>query len=233
MIRSRRESADLDPNEGLRLAGELCRDYWRPVYSYLRAAGYDREDAEDLTQGFFVSAIQSDLFEKADPDKGRLRNYLIGALKHFVGSERRKANAMKRGGGVQIIPLDTLSEEHSRGFLIEPASDEISPDQAFDRRWAECLLETSLSGLRQEYEAAGKVRQFEALRPFLDGGGEMATADSILGVGEGALRVLVHRFRKRFRERIKAEIRQTLSFEADLAEELNRLLASMARQKKM
>lgn len=231
LIRAHRESAKLSPEEWKHVADDLCRTYWKPAYSFLRASGHDHQDAEDLTQGFFATSIHSSFFEKADPEKGRLRNYLLKALRHFAENERRKAAAIKRGGGLHFVPLDAPADGQEAGASTESASNTLSPDLAFDRKWAECLLESTLAGMRLEYESAGKSGQFEILRPFLDGGGDSLSAAAALQLAEGAFRVLVHRFRKRYRERIQAEIRQTLTSEADVAEELNHLLTIMGGQK--
>jgi DNA-directed RNA polymerase specialized sigma24 family protein len=231
LILARSKSEARDETEDRRLVGDLCRDYWKPVYSYLRAAGTGREDAEDLTQGFFAAALESDLFEDADPGRGRMRSYLLGALKHYVGSERRRQGAQKRGGLVRFVPLDTGEEERSRRLRLEPAAPELPPDLAFDRRWAECLLEATLVRIKSEFAAAGKIRHYEVLRPFLDGGGDPAGAARELGIGEGALRVMLHRFRKRYRERVRAEIRQTLAPGEEVADEFAHLLAALGGEK--
>lgn len=231
-----RKNAPLESSEGgessLReLAQELCRDYWRPVYSYIRVDGYGREDAEDLTQGFFAAALESDLFEKADPAVGKLRSYLLGALKHYLSRERRRVGAQKRGGHFLMVSLDTIGEENSRGFAIVPASPEMPPDRAFDRRWAECLLVSALDQLRGEFAESGKLPVYEALRPFLDGGGDLDELAGRLGVSEGAARVALHRARKRYRELIRSVIQASLSPGQDVSVELSYLIAVLRGEK--
>ncbi len=233
--RDRKNASQESPDRGdqsLReLAQELCRDYWRPVYSYLRVDGYGREDAEDLTQGFFAAALESDLFEKADPAVGKLRSYLLGALKHYLSRERRRVGAQKRGGHVFMVSLDTIGEENSRGFAIVPSSPEMPPDRAFDRRWAECLLVNALDQLRGEFAESGKLPAYEALRPFLDGGGDLDELAERLGLSEGAARVALHRARKRYRELIRSVIQESLSPGQDVAVELNYLIAVLRGEK--
>lgn len=224
---ARRSAPERDEEADRSLVADLCLDYWKPVYSYLRADGFTREDAEDLTQGFFAAALESDLFEKVDRERGTLRSYLLGALKNFVQSQGRKNRAQKRGGRVQFVPIDTLGEERTRSFRVTPAAPELSPDLAFDRRWAECLLESTLAGMREEYAKAGKERHYEVMRPFLDGGGDAVRAAAELEISEGALRVLLHRFRKRYRDRIKREIRNTIAPGLDEAAEFAHLREAM------
>lgn len=231
LIMARRASPERDPDADSRLASELCLDYWKPVYSYLRADGLSREDAEDLTQGFFIAALKSDLFDRVDRERGTLRSYLLGALKHYVRSERRKDHAQKRGGLFRFVPLDTVGEERTRSFRVSASASELSPDLAFDRRWAECLLESTLSELRAEYASAGKERHYEVLRPFLDGGGDSERAARELEISEAALRVLLHRFRKRYRDRIKIAIRGTIAPGMDESEEFAHLLEALGGKK--
>lgn len=231
LIMARRAAPDRDVRSDHNLAAELCLEYWKPIFSYLRADGFTREDAEDLTQGFFVAALESDLFEKVDRELGSLRSYLLGALKNFVQGQGRKNRAQKRGGRFHFVPIDTLGEERTRRFRVTLTAPDLSPDLAFDRRWAECLLESTLAGMREEYAAAGKERHYEVLRPLLDGGGDSSQAAVELGISEGAMRVLLHRFRKRYRDRVRRQIRNTIAPGLDEAAEFTHLLEAMGAGK--
>src|ERR1051325_5599074 len=97
------------PTEALRALSELCRIYWRPIFLFLRRQGSSPDDAQDLTQGFFAHLIESRAYARADPDKGRFRSFLLGALKHFVAHARAHDRTQKRGGGMILGPLDTAA----------------------------------------------------------------------------------------------------------------------------
>lgn len=214
-----------------RAADELCRLYWQPVYAFIRhslpgeaGSGVGHDQAEDLTQGFFASALAGGLFEDADPGRGRLRSYLLGAVKNFVAAEHRKAAAAKRGGDISFVHIDARREEENRYSGAVAITDRgLPPDQWFDRRWAEGLLETGLRSLRDEYAAKGRTVMYRALKPLLAADGSdrerlQEEAREMLGCGPGALRVALHRFRNRYRELVRAEIRATLA-EADTLED--------------
>ncbi len=221
-----------DQKERERLSGDLCQDYWKPVYSFLRASGFTQEDAEDLTQGFFAMAFESDFFWKADPSLGKLRSYLLAAVKYYVASRRRSEKTQKRGGEFRFVPLDILGEEQSQFLGRSPASPCLAPDAVFDRRWAECILETALVRLRDEFTVAGKGALYEAMRPLLDGEGDVSAAAKQANMSEGTMRVTLHRFRKRYREQIQEQIQESLapggSVEEEFAHLLNALRSGMA-----
>lgn len=205
---------------------ELCRLYWQPIYSFLRRQGNDRESARDLTQSFFVYVIRGKLLQKADPGRGRFRSFLLGILKNFTSHEAEKARAVRRGGAVEIVSID---EETAEGmYRHEPAS-ELSPEKLFDRRWAMTLLEEATRRLRTDYERAGMPEVFDALQPYLvgDPDGSFAALGAVLSRTEGAARVLVFRFRKRFRQLIRAVIGDTVTDVDQVEMELKHLQAAL------
>ncbi|MEI6193375.1 MAG: sigma-70 family RNA polymerase sigma factor [Verrucomicrobiota bacterium] len=207
----------------------LCRAYWYPLYAYVRRCGQSPQDAQDLTQEFFCRLLKKRWFEAADREKGKLRTFLIVALKHFITKEWRRASAQRRGGGTAPAPFDTAFAE-SR-FATD--SHALAPDETFDRQWALTLLDLTVNRLRDEFATAGKPGDFEALKNCLlaeRGAIDYAAVGSQLGVNEGAARVAVHRLRKRFREIYRAEISQTLAAGEDLDAELRHLAAALARQ---
>jgi len=206
--------------------GELCAAYWFPLYAYVRRRGHGKEDAEDLTQAFFARLLQSRDFERLDAEKGRFRAYLLASLKHFLANDHHRAMAGKRGGGAVHFPLDW--EDADSRFQIADTS-RPSPDVAFDREWALALLERVVPRLRDEFVAEGKGERFERLKEFLTlGKGEASYAEPAeeLGVSESALRVAVHRMRKRYRELLREEVAQTLADPKMVAEELGVLLGA-------
>jgi RNA polymerase sigma factor (sigma-70 family) len=206
----------------------ICRAYWYPLYAYVRRYGHSVEDAQDLTQEFFWRLLQKRWLECADPGKGKLRTFLIVALKAFMSKEWRRASAERRGGAHVAMPFDTSFAE-SRYATDSHA---LAPDETFDREWAMTLLDLSVTRLRAEFAAGGKPGDFEVLKNSLTaerGAIDYAELARQLGASEGAARVAVHRLRKRFREIYREEISQTLGEGADLDAELRHLAAALAR----
>lgn len=207
---------------------ELCRTYWYPLYAYVRHQGHSKEDAEDLTQAFFARFLEKNYLEGLRSEKGRFRAFLLAALKHFLANEWDKSRRQKRGGGTAPLSLDW--QDADTRYHIEPA-DQLSPDKLYDRAWAVTLLERVIVRLRDESAADGKAKLFEHLKPFLMVGKSAipyAQAAAGLGMAEGAMRVVVHRLRRRYRELLREEIAQTLSDPAQVAEELRALFSAFA-----
>jgi RNA polymerase sigma-70 factor (ECF subfamily) len=207
---------------------ELCRTYWYPLYAYVRRHGHSREDAEDLTQGFFARLLEKNYLEGVTSDKGKFRSYLLVALKRYMANEWDRANRQKRGGGVTPLSLDWQDAE-SR-YQINPA-DELSPDKLYDRAWAVVVLERVITRLRDENSGDGKGELYGQLKSFLMMGASeipYARAAVDLKMTEGAVRVAVHRLRKRYRELLRDEIAQTLSNPAQADEEMRSLFSALA-----
>ncbi len=201
---------------------ELCRDYWYPLYAFVRRRGHAPHDAQDLTQAFFTSLLETNA-TAADPKRGRFRSYLLGALKHFLANDFHRANAQKRGGGQQFVEWDALDAE-SR-YALEPA-EQTDADALYDRRWALDLLDRAMKRLRAEFAAKNDEVAFDALKGTLSGSDssreEMAKK---LGMTDGALKVAVHRLRQRYREVLRAEIAETVDASADVEDEMRHLVA--------
>jgi RNA polymerase sigma-70 factor (ECF subfamily) len=207
---------------------QLCRTYWFPLYAYVRRHGHSREDAEDLTQGFFARLLKKNCLEGVTSDGGKFRSFLLVALKRFLANEWDRANRQKRGGGAPPLSLDWQDAE-SR-YQIAPA-DNLSPDKLYDRAWAVVVLERVITRLRDESGTEGKAGQYEQLKPFLMmGKSEMpyAQAAVALKMTEGAVRVAVHRLRRRYRELLREEIAQTLANPAQADEEMQALFSALA-----
>ena len=205
----------------------ICRAYWYPLYAYVRRCGQSPHDAQDLTQEFFCRLLAKHWLDSADRAKGKLRTFLIVALKNFMSQEWRRASAQRRGGGQALSQFDTAFAESRYGA----DNHALGPDEIFDRQWAMTLLELTIERLRAEFAAAGKPGDFDALKDCLTAAhGAIAypTVAARLGVNEGAARVAVHRLRKRFRQIYREEISQTLADGADLDAELRHLAAALA-----
>lgn len=208
---------------------ELCRAYWYPLYAYVRRRGHAPADAEDLTQAFFARVLERNWVGDADRTRGRFRTFLLSAMNHFLADEWDKARAQKRGGGAAHLPLDMVSAETRYGG--EPAH-HITPDQIFDRQWALTLLDTVLQQLRSEYEREGRAELFDGLRHCLIGGRESqpyARLAEHLRMTEGAVKVAVHRLRKRYRALLRATVAQTTATDSEVDEELKHLFAVLSR----
>ncbi|MDQ3622882.1 MAG: sigma-70 family RNA polymerase sigma factor [Verrucomicrobiota bacterium] len=194
--------------------------------AFLRRQGLTSHDAEDATQGFFAHLLDKRSLTRVDRSKGRFRTFLLASLKHFLADERDRALAQKRGGGHAPISLDALAAEER--YAMEPR-DDLSPDRLYDRRWAISVTERALARLGAEYEAAGKAPLFVALKPLLISGqtrpyGEIAAAFSM---NEGAVKVAVHRLRRRYGAALRAEIAETVETSAEVESELRELLAAL------
>ena len=206
---------------------QLCRNYWHPLYAYVRRAGYSREEAQDLTQEFFARLLAHNTVARADPSRGRFRSFLLASLKHFLAHEWEKARAQKRGGRAQIISLEfDTAETH----CAQPVAPGDTPDRAFDRQWALALLDVVLGRLRREYRDAGREDLFLGLKDTLTGGrAEIPYRDlgASLGMSEAAVKVAAHRLRRRYRELLREEIANTVAGPAEVEEELQHLFASL------
>jgi RNA polymerase sigma-70 factor (ECF subfamily) len=207
----------------------ICTAYWYPLYAYARRCGQPPPDAQDLTQGFFCRLLEKRWLDTADREKGRLRTFLIVAMRNFMRKEWRRASARRRGGGQVPVRIDTAFAE-SR-YAADPSTP-LAADEEFDRQWALTLLELTLQRLHAEFARAGKPDDFDALKDCLmaaRGGIDYAAVATRLGLQEGAARVAVHRLRKRFREIYREEIAQTLTDGTDVDDELRHLAAALAK----
>ena len=207
---------------------KLCRAYWYPLYAYVRRRGHGAEDAEDLTQEFFARLIAGDGLAGVDRNRAKFRSYLLGALNHFLADAWDHSRRVKRGGGQAIQPLDVAAGE-SR-YVLEPAA-EVSPDRLFDRRWALTVLDQVLCRLRKEYERSGRGRLFAQLSPLLLGEGEAEACRAIaleLEMTEGAVRVALHRLRRRYGQVFANEVAHTVSDPSELESEMRHLLAAVS-----
>ncbi|HEY1082892.1 MAG TPA: sigma-70 family RNA polymerase sigma factor [Prosthecobacter sp.] len=212
--------------QGRLALNELCRIYWRPIYSYARYQGLPPADAEDVTQSFFSFALEKELFSTADSALGKMRNYLLTAFGRHIKHWQRQANAQKRGGGKDIVSIEASQAENE--ILIDPA-DHRTPESLYQRQCALQIIEAAVEQLAQEQTASGKGDQFQLLRGRLDptraGSGTDAELATQLGMSHDAVRQAVSRLRKRFREIMRELVAATLSepTEGSVQEELSSL----------
>jgi RNA polymerase sigma-70 factor (ECF subfamily) len=208
---------------------ELCQAYWLPVYGFMRRQTRDVHEAQDLTQGFFTSLLSRDVFHDATPARGRFRSFLLAAAKHFVCNERDKQKAAIRGGRVVLHSLDF---EFGEQQLSAELSREQSAEAVFERRWALAMLDRVLHRLRDEYRIAGRLALFESLATHLSGDVREESLTEVanhLQVSSEAVRVALHRLRKRYRQVLRDEISQTADSSDEIDDEIRQLFEILRR----
>ena len=222
LVRRAAESSSVSGEAALQ---QLCKSYWYPLYSYVRWQGHGPEEAKDLTQAFFARLLDKGYIAHANPQLGKFRTFLLTSLQRFLANEWKKLRAEKRGGRASFISWD--EEETERLYLAEQA-DGHSPEELFDKRWALTLLDQVLVRLQVEFSAAGKVSHFERIKVLLWGDQAAPSYSEVaaqMGLTEGALKVAVHRLRKRYRELLREEVTKTAASPEDVDEELRHLIA--------
>src|SRR5262245_42208366 len=204
----------------------LCRTYWLPVYGFIRRSTSNPEEAQDLTQGFFEHLLQHHTLTRANPERGRFRSFLLGAVKFFLANERDRQNALKRGGHIEFLHFDTvIAEMRSAGGSTG------SIESQFDRDWALSVLDRALLRLREEFELSGRAALFNGLKPFLTGEKVAETYLQVaerLNITEGAAKMTVTRMRDRFGAIVRQEIAQTVSTREDLDAELRAFVDALS-----
>jgi RNA polymerase sigma-70 factor (ECF subfamily) len=210
--------------EASRSLAILCENYWFPLYAFVRRAGHSAEDAQDLTQEFFVRLLDKHFLAAADSKKGRFRTFLITAVKRFLANEYDRVRAQKRGGGHRIVSLEGLEARYCQ----EPA-DTLTPERIFEQQWALTLLDQVLARLHAEMTTDGKAALFDALKDHLTGSqaAGYATTATRLGMTEGAVKVAAHRLRRRYRELLREEIAQTVATPDEIEEEIRYLFTCL------
>ncbi|MBI2511761.1 MAG: sigma-70 family RNA polymerase sigma factor [Opitutae bacterium] len=220
VLESRRDSASR--REALE---RLCRTYWLPIYGYLRRRGYASHDAEDLTQGFFAYVIEGDFLDRPDPEKGRFRGYLIGALKHFLARHHERENTQKRGGRAHVLDWTALDAEREFAVIDQPSLD---PGATYERGWALAVFAQALRRLDAEQAAAGHAAEFALLRPFLSSSpsqNEYAAVAEKLGLARATVAVRIFRLNRRYAELVRLEIAASVRDPAEIEHEMRHLLA--------
>jgi len=216
--------AKADSDEGRRALAELCAAYYEPVVAFLRCELRDADAARELSHAFFAEVLAGATIRAAEPGRGRFRSYLLGAVKHFLSHEREAARRVKRGGGVEPLPID----DEAVGPL--PDARQVSPDAAFDQQWAMTVMARAVEALASECAAAGQGNFFEKAKPWLTGEaahGDQAALAAECGMSVAALKMAVHRLKQRFRQCVKAEVAGTLGDPALVEEEMRSLFAAL------
>ncbi|MGV3659286.1 MAG: RNA polymerase sigma factor [Prosthecobacter sp.] len=204
--------------------GELCQRCWFPIYAYVRRSGQMAQDAEDLTQGFFHHLLTHDLMAQARREKGRFRSFLLGCLKNYMCNEWQKGRAQRRGGHLTAVHLDGLEAEER--YRVEVAALSTDEETTFDQQWAQGVLDQAVRLLREEQVSPGR---FELLQPALTGTEDREAIMQATGMNEAALKVAIHRLRRRYREVLRQVVAETVESEADVDAELDYLAACLRR----
>lgn len=205
----------------------LCQAYWYPLYAFARRQGIAAADAEDATQAFFAALLEKDFLQGVRPERGRFRSFLLAAFRHFISNQRDRERAWKRGGRHARVSFDAAEAE---ARFQQHGSRTASPEAEFERQWALGLLEKVRGDLAEEAHRSGKSEQYARLEPLLAGGPDResyASAAGALGMSEAAVKVAVHRLRGRFRERLRAEIAQTVDGPEDVDDEIRELFEAL------
>ena len=211
---------------------ELCKSYWRPIFTYVCRRGYSTQDAEDLTQDFFTSLVNGPLLERADPERGRFRSLLLKALQDFLGHATEKLNAHKRGGGVKFVSWDDwMAEAPSQLTISAHVFNSWSPERVYDLRWAATVVEQALRRLREECQSKKRLRLFETLSLYLAterGDVSYHNLATTLGIAESAVKKQLHNLRRRYRWLLCDEVAQTVEDPSDVENEIRYLCAMLA-----
>ena len=221
-------AGDSQRKEAHSALASLCEGYWYPLYAYVRRRGYPADQAQDLTQEFFVHVLDGRYLDRADPEKGRFRAFILTSLKFFLADEADRNRAQKRGGG-NLLSLEISSGEER--YQRDPAHNE-TPERIFERRWALSVLDRVVEKLRNEFVHHGRPEHFERLKVFLLGQSDApyATLAREMNTSEGALKVAIHRLRKRYRDLFRQEIADTVADPAEVESELHFLAAVLTRK---
>ena len=206
----------------------LCESYWYPVYAYVRRRGYQEQDAQDLTQDFFVRILEGRYLDRADPKRGRFRSFLLNSCKFFLADQADRARALKRGAGA-ILSFEVASGEEQ--YRFEPLDNE-TPEHIFERGWAIVLIDRVVSCLRDEFVQHGSLDDFEKLKVFLLGQADIPYLElaSDMGSTEGRLKVAIHRLRKRYRILFLKEVAETVADPAEVDSEIRFLMGALRRK---
>lgn len=221
-------AANTERTEARSALVSLCETYWYPLYAYLRRRGHAPDQAQDLTQEFFTRLAEGHYLDRADPEKGRFRSFLLSSLNFLVADQRDRQLAQKRGGSI-LVPMEFSCGEER--YQREPAQDE-TPEHIFERQWALSVLDRVVERLRAEFILHGKPEYFDRLKVFLLAGADATYAALAreLGTSEGALKVAVHRLRKRYRELFRAEIADTVADPSEVEAEIRYLATVLSRK---
>jgi len=211
---------------------EVCRTYWRPIFSFVCRRGYSTEDAQDLTQDYFVMILESNWLQHADPNRGRFRSLLLKSLQNFLNNAAEKNHARKRGGDVEFVSWDDwMAEAPSQLSISAEAQESLPPERLFDLHWAATVVEQALRRLREECESKGRLRLFDALSVHLTAERadvSYANLSVTLGVADTVVKKQLHNMRQRYRWLLRDQVAHTVENPTDVEDEIRHLCAALA-----
>jgi RNA polymerase sigma-70 factor (ECF subfamily) len=217
-------AADVPSAESDGAMEQLCRNYWYPLYVYVRRQGRSPHDAQDLTQEFFARMMKKKILKIADPARGRFRTFLLCSLKNFLASDWKKSQAGKRGGGVAMLSIDEHDTEQR--YTNEPVESQ-TPEHSYAKGWASTLLDIAMEGLRRKYIESGKTKIFQTFSCCILEDSKEARYEDLaaeIGMSAGAARVAIHRMRDDFRQVLRAEVASTVESREEVDDELRYLI---------
>ena len=224
--------SDSEEHKAHEALAELCRTYWRPIFSFVCRRGYSTQDAQDLTQDFFVMILGKNWLQRADPNRGRFRSFLLKSLQNFLNNAAERDHTRKRGGDVEFVSWDEwMAEAPSEMSISAHAPDFLPAEQLFDLRWAATVVEQALRRLREECESKGRLRLFEALSSHLTAERadvSYANLSIALEIPESAVKKQLHNMRQRYRWLLRDEVAHTVENPADVEDEIRHLCAALA-----
>ena len=211
---------------------EVCRTYWRPIFSFVCRRGYSTEDAQDLTQDYFVMILESNWLQHADPNRGRFRSLLLRSLQNFLNNAAEKNHARKRGGDLEFVSWDDwMAEAPSQLSISAEAQESLPPERLFDLHWAATVVEQALRRLREECESKGRLRLFDALSVHLTAERadvSYANLSATLGVADTVVKKQLHNMRQRYRWLLRDQVAHTVENPTDVEDEIRHLCAALA-----
>ena len=227
-------NADGDTQKSAEALAELCRTYWRPVFSYVCRHGYSPEDAQDITQDFFLMILKTNWLQQADQSRGRFRSLLLKSVQNFLHNVTDTKQTLKRGGGVEFVRWDAWMAEAASQISISPRIlGSLEAERLFDLRWAATVVEQALRRLRKKCENKGRLRLFEGLRDYLAAEHadiSYANLAVSLGIAETVVKKQLHNLRQRYRWLLRDEVAHTVANPADVDDEIRHLCAALAAE---
>ncbi|MDB6167547.1 MAG: polymerase sigma factor, sigma-70 family [Verrucomicrobia bacterium] len=221
-----------DTSEARSALEHLCRQYWFPLYSFVRRQGRSHHEAEDCTQEFLARLLAAEGVGRARREQGRFRTFLLAGLRNFLTNEWHRSQAAKRGGGHVLLSLEFTAAEET--YSREPADPGLTPEQIFDRAWALGMIERAIGGLKKDYENSGRGVLFDAIVPLVwgDKSEALAATAARLGMNTHAFTVALARLRQRVAQRLRADVVATVANSADVDGELRHLIAAVSAREK-
>ena len=218
--------SELERDKGDAALAQLCRDYWSPLYSFVRRRGFRSADAQDIVQGFFAYFLKRKAYAQTDRRKGKFRSFLLASLKHYMADVWDREHALKRGGGHEFVLLDEELEAVEVNWVNDPDGTVLDEEQEYERRWAAALVVRAISRLEAQFSQGPKAILFRELKRFITGGTGLPSQEEVaarLAIPVETMRSHLSRMRARYRALLREEVSRTIALTDDVDEELRHL----------